>query len=154
MDDNGFIAFRRAVVGDAAELAVLHALSFGAEAWNEEQVRGSLVLDTTQGWLGVRDGVACGFILCQVIEGEAEILTFCVRPEDRRQGVGKMLVWRALEAMTSKVGVVWLEVAEDNAAAIALYEAAGFVSDGVRPNYYKRGDKRVNAVTYVYITRG
>jgi ribosomal-protein-alanine N-acetyltransferase len=34
---------------------------------------------------------------------------------------------------------MFLEVAVDNAPAIALYEAAGFAAVGRRPGYYDRG---------------
>ncbi|HEY0838393.1 MAG TPA: alanine acetyltransferase, partial [Azospirillum sp.] len=36
--------------------------------------------------------------------------------------------------------------AEDNAAARALYAAAGFATVGRRPGYYKRPDGRVAAL--------
>ena len=34
-------------------------------------------------------------------------------------------------------GVVYLEVRTDNAAAIALYESAGFANIGLRKRYYR-----------------
>jgi len=39
-----------------------------------------------------------------------------------------------------------LEVAVDNAAAIALYEAAGFTVKGRRRRYYRRTDGNVDAI--------
>jgi ribosomal-protein-alanine N-acetyltransferase len=41
---------------------------------------------------------------------------------------------------------VFLEVAEDNAAAIALYANNKFVEVGRRPGYYSRKDGRVTAL--------
>ena len=154
-DMNGLtsITIRRAEIADTAELAGLHAESFGQGGWDVDQMCGSLALNTTQGWVAIKDGQACGFILCQVLDDEAEILTFCVRPIFRQNGIGMALVKHALKAMTPEIVTLWLEVAEDNTPAITLYEEAGFVTAGLRPNYYRRGDERVNAVKYVYITR-
>lgn len=154
MSTSSSMVVRRAEIADTAELAGLHAESFGPAGWTVDQMCGSLALETTQGWVVLKEGRACGFILCQVLDGDAEILTFCVSPTLRRQGLGIMLVKHALGAIAPRVLTLWLEVAEDNVPAIALYEAAGFVYGGVRPNYYRRGEKRINAVKYVFITRG
>jgi ribosomal-protein-alanine N-acetyltransferase len=43
-------------------------------------------------------------------------------------------------AMVAGAARMFLEVADDNAAALALYAALGFTQVGVRPRYYERGD--------------
>ncbi len=72
---------------------------------------------------------------------EAEILNLAVDPAWRRRGVGSALLnevtWQAR-------GIVFLEVAEPNAAAIALYRKLGWCEAGFRPGYYNQGT--VNAV--------
>lgn len=40
----------------------------------------------------------------------------------------------------------FLEVAADNAAALALYKAAGFQTAGLRPRYYKRAGGEIDAL--------
>ena len=42
---------------------------------------------------------------------------------------------------------LWLEVAQDNAAALALYAAVGFEVIGRRPAYYRRAKGAVDALT-------
>lgn len=153
MDEAMTITIKCADIKDAPELAGIHAGCFGSERWSEDQLRGSLSLSTTRGWVISADGKACGFILCQVLDGDAEILTFCVSPEFRRKGYGVSLIKHVLGEIASNIITLWLEVAEDNSPAIALYEGAGFVHGGLRPNYYKRGDRRINAIKYVYITK-
>ncbi|MCP5361935.1 MAG: GNAT family N-acetyltransferase [Hyphomicrobiales bacterium] len=70
---------------------------------------------------------------------EAEILTFCVHPDDRRQGIGHMLLRQAKMLLQAQgVRLLHLEVAEDQPPAIALYKQAGFTSCGLRRGYYKR----------------
>lgn len=132
---------RPAVLADAAEMARLHALCFGAAAWDEAQLAGSLALDSTKGWFSE----AGGFILCQLMGDEAEILTFCVAPDRQRQGVGRALMAAAVQGLAA---TLFLEVAEDNHPARALYEAAGFRQVGRRRGYYTHGAEAVDALLY------
>ena len=82
-----------------------------------------------------------GFILMRAVAGEAEILTLAVRPAARRAGVGARLVRMGLEGAVERGATrVFLEVAEDNVAARALYAGAGFVEAGRRPGYYAAAD--------------
>jgi ribosomal-protein-alanine N-acetyltransferase len=72
---------------------------------------------------------------------EAEILNIAVDPEFRRRGVASAL----LNTVCQKArGTIFLEVAEPNAAAIALYTKHGWECAGLRPGYYDHGT--VNAV--------
>jgi len=82
-----------------------------------------------------------GFILIRVVADEAEILTLAVHPTARRRGIAARLTAQAAEAARS-LGVVrlFLEVAEDNAPARALYAALGFQPAGRRRGYYARKD--------------
>ena len=72
---------------------------------------------------------------------EAEILTLAVHPTARRRGIAARLTAQAAAAARS-LGVVrlFLEVAEDNAPARALYAALGFQPAGRRRGYYARKD--------------
>jgi ribosomal protein S18 acetylase RimI-like enzyme len=77
----------------------------------------------------------------QSAPGEAEILNIAVDPSFRRRGVGSAL----LDTVCREAqGVVFLEVAEPNAPAIALYTKRGWERAGMRPGYYDHGN--VNAV--------
>lgn len=93
-------------------------------------------------------GAPDGFILLQVAAGEAEILTLAVDPDQRRAGRGQSLIQAALKAaQAAGADAMFLEVAVDNDAAIALYGCAGFVQTGIRRGYYARpGDVRVDAL--------
>jgi ribosomal-protein-alanine N-acetyltransferase len=86
-------------------------------------------------------GELLGFILGRAMAGEAEVLTLAVDPAARRQGLGRALVEAmAAQAQARGARTVFLEVAADNAAAIGLYEAAGFSQVGLRRGYYRRAD--------------
>jgi ribosomal-protein-alanine N-acetyltransferase len=116
---------------EAGELAVLHATAF-AHPWNAEAIAEVLA---GPGAFGLRaDG---GFILARTLAGEAEILTLAVAPLARRRGLAKRLVEAAIvQSLAAGADSLFLEVAADNAPAIALYVGAGFETVGRRRGYY------------------
>lgn len=118
-----------------ARLASLHAQAFAA-SWSE--VEFADLLDQP-GVFAVEE--ADGFILIRVVLDEAEILTLAVRPSARRAGLGGRLVGQgAIAAAQAGAVRLFLEVAEDNVAARALYERAGFGQIGRRKAYYAASD--------------
>jgi len=87
------------------------------------------------------DGEDDGFILVRTILDEAEILTLAVRPSGRRNGMGARLVRAAVHrARSMGAERLFLEVAEDNVVARALYAGCGFRTTGRRRGYYARPD--------------
>ena len=120
---------------DAPRLAILHAAAF-ERPWSAEDLA-AMIADGA-----VALAVADGFILLRTFGLEAEILTVAVDPRAQRRGVGRALLQAVLGAAAQRgVQSVFLEVAEDNAAAAALYAAAGFEPIGRRKAYYPRGSK-------------
>ena len=88
-----------------------------------------------------------GYILATIIDGEAEILSIGVTPDRQRQGVGKRLLQHFFEHGTSQnMTRVVLEVAEDNVPALGLYRDFGFVEFGRRKDYYKQGNRKIDAI--------
>ena len=88
-----------------------------------------------------------GYLLATMIDGEAEILSIGVRLDRQRQGVGKRLLQHFFEHGTSqKMARVVLEVAEDNVPALGLYRDFGFVEFGRRKDYYKQGNRKIDAI--------
>lgn len=88
-----------------------------------------------------RKGMLGGFILSRLLPPDAEILTFAVDPAYRGAGLGRMILDRHLENLErGGARLVFLEVADDNEAALKLYGRAGFKEIGRRENYYQRAD--------------
>ncbi|WP_374392396.1 GNAT family N-acetyltransferase [Tabrizicola sp.] len=116
-------------------LAALHARCFRSPPpWNAADFAGFLA-DPLAFLLVEGDA---GFLLGRAVAGEAELLTLAVAPEARRRGLARMLVARFLyQAQLRGADRAFLEVAADNAAAIALYESAGFAPAGRRRGYYR-----------------
>lgn len=78
-----------------------------------------------------------GFIVWRVVADEAEIITIGVHPDARRGGIAAaMLVLAENDAKKRGASKMFLEVAENNHPARAMYERNGFVQIGVRPKYY------------------
>jgi ribosomal protein S18 acetylase RimI-like enzyme len=72
---------------------------------------------------------------------EAEVLNIAVDPVFRRRGVASSL----LASLCAQArGIIFLEVAEPNSPAIALYTKLGWEYAGFRAGYYNHGT--VNAV--------
>jgi len=79
-----------------------------------------------------------GFAMGRIAGPEAELLTIAVKPEARGNGIGRALLNR-LEIQSVKLGAteLFLEVATNNVAALALYTSAGFSQCGQRKDYYE-----------------
>jgi len=88
-----------------------------------------------------------GCAIIRIAAGEAEVLTIAVAPSARRRGVGGTVLSRALDAAREGGAPrVFLEVAADNAPALALYRRHGFGQAGLRRGYYPRASHRVDAL--------
>ena len=121
----------------APALAAIHRQAFSAaEAWSEAAL--ALQLQAPGGY-GLVETTG-GFALARVIIDEAELLTLAVVPGMRRRGIAATLL-RGIAAGAADRGArqVFLEVSERNAAARALYAAAGFAPVGRRRSYYPDG---------------
>lgn len=125
-------------------LSYLHERAFAPErGWSPDEFRALLAGRGIH--LVTRKGA---FLLGRALVGEAEILTLATEPEMRRRGLGRDLLIDFIEISRSEsCDRIFLEVASDNAAARALYAAAGFVEAGTRPRYYAReGRPNVDAI--------
>jgi len=144
----------RVASGDRAQaFADLHLTAFD-RAWTAGELQRlidgpcAFALEAAPEASDERAPAPLGFIVVRAVAGEAEILTLAVHPKARRQGLGRTLVQAAAAtAATFGAEAFWLEVAVDNAAAIALYAETGFHTAGRRPGYYARkGGERVDAL--------
>lgn len=139
----------RVSAAQSADLAALHRQSFPAEEqWSTQSIAEMLTspyvwagLATCQEmWQEKRQEKPVGMLIGRCIAGEAEILTLCVHPHQRRHGIARALVaWAQVTALQAGAERLFLEVSVHNTGALALYEQAGFVRCGVRKRYYSDG---------------
>ena len=125
------------VEADIPQIAELERLCF-SDPWSEQTLRASLENELYR-FVAVKDGArVLGYAGMFLTVPEAQIANIAVAPDVRRQGLGRLLL-RGLVSEAAQAGaeVVFLEVREHNAGAIALYEQEGFVRVGMRKNYYE-----------------
>lgn len=129
---------------DASAIAALHRRLFNP-SWDDASIAALMVPPTGLALratisppLPSRDGLA-GFLLARATGGEAEILTIGVAPECQRQGLARRLLETAFPVLSGRGSLrLFLEVAADNAAALALYRGLDFSEVGRRRAYYAR----------------
>ena len=81
-------------------------------------------------------GVACGWLVVD----ELHITVVAVDPDERQRGHGHCLLLALLQrARQDGAAHATLEVSDDNIAALALYNRAGFRTAGRREDYYRDG---------------
>lgn len=140
------IAVRPATAFDLDVLALLHEGAFAQsrdQPWNRDAIAALLAMPGAFGLIGLAGGEPTGLAIARVVAGEAELLTLGVLPQARRQGLARLLLGEATSrAAAEGAERIFLEVAEGNLPAQALYAEAGFVQVGRRAGYYLRADGR------------
>lgn len=129
---------------DARAMAALHRHLFDPP-WSDDSIAALMAPPTGFALAAIlsppcpsRGGLA-GFLLARAAAGEAEILTIGVAPECQRQGLARRLLENTFPALSARgARRLFLEVADDNAAALALYRGLGFSEAGRRRAYYAR----------------
>ena len=121
---------------DAGAIAALHAASFH-RGWSEQEVEGLLIERSVVTHRAARGGTLCGFIMSRLAADEAEILSVAVARAQQGRGLARALLGLHLRRLAGLgCRAVFLEVDENNRAAIRLYNRAGFREVSRRANYY------------------
>ena len=131
-------------VGDAEIVACIHALCFD-EDWDAATIKKVLAMPGAFGFAARTDPASdiAGFALARIVADKCELLSLGVAPNWRGLGIGGGLFDAAMvRACALNAARFYLEVAEDNAPAIALYQQTGFAEIGRRKNYYRRKSGR------------
>ncbi len=130
-------------MGDSARMAQIHAEGF-AHPWSRQEFERQLSQGAVADLLvsqGIFGEIATGLAISQIVAGEAELFSIVLDREVR----GRRLAARLLEAHAARLRragaqCLFLEVAADNAAALALYHRLGFSRIGRRRGYYPGGN--------------
>lgn len=138
------VEFRRATPADVDGMVAIEAHSF-SDPWSRYALRSAvdspaLVVTVAElaGGPGARPEVG-GYSVVARAADEAELLNLAVAGAARGHGIGTSLVERAIaEAIQWGARAMFLEVRASNAAALELYDRAGFREVGRRTAYYRR----------------
>ena len=78
----------------------------------------------------------CGLLM---VLDEGDITNVAVRPDHRKKGIADAILTDVLsESQKRGARTIYLEVRESNLPAQKLYEKHGFVSCGIRKNFYRK----------------
>jgi [ribosomal protein S18]-alanine N-acetyltransferase len=127
---------------DVEAVAALDAELFPHDPWSPEQLWGELAHVPETRWYAVHedDEGVDGYVGLYAVPPDGDVATIAVAPRSQRQGLGRVLLDALVEeARRRGVAQLFLEVLEDNEAALALYAASGFESQGRRRDYYGPG---------------
>lgn len=121
---------------DIAKIAKLEEICF-SEPWSANAILESLS-HGTKFFVAKKKDELLGYVGISVVLDEGYITNVAVFPSWRGRGVGKALI-NAVTNMAEEnaLSFVSLEVRQSNAAAIALYEKTGFVTEGKRKAFYR-----------------
>lgn len=146
MSNGAPVEIVRASALDARSIAGLHRRALG-QPWPADDIALLVSGPGGHGWIALCAGCPVGHALARRAADEAEILAIGSRPAARRRGVARALLNRAIGDLAN-LGArrIYLEVAVDNAPALALYRACGFARVGKRTDYYRRGSGAIDAV--------
>lgn len=115
--------------------ASIRTSAWSASSW------GTTLAGNTATLIAYVGDVPAGFACFAAMYEQGELLMVGVLPAYRRLGLARRLVQQG-EAQTRWLGAteIHLEVASQNAPAIALYTALGYETIGRRKAYYPDGD--------------
>ncbi len=116
--------------------------------WSEESFKECLSNDRFY-FIGAFDGEELiGYGGIMTVFDEGDVVNIAVKSDFRSLGIGrKILDALCVEAKKRGVTLLHLEVREGNAAARHLYDTFGFMTDGIRKNYYVKPQENAVLMT-------
>ncbi len=134
---------REATLADLDAMHRIELACFPAEPWSRASLAEELHRPGIVALVAEDDDGVTGFALGLMVIDTMDVLQIAVDPARQRRGTGRALV-QALHAAAPFAAQAFLEVRVDNAPAIAMYLACGYVEIHVRRRYYSDGcDARI-----------
>lgn len=127
---------------DIPTLVDLEHELFGADAWSAPTWWAELAGRPRRDYVTVtRDEAVVGYAGLDLGGEVADVMTFAVAPGSQGVHLGSRLLTLVVRrAREAGAAYLLLEVRDDNTAAKALYDRAGFEVLSVRRRYYQPGD--------------
>lgn len=138
------LIIRKLTEEDVEPLSAIESASFSMP-WSAEDFAALLTRDYCVYYVAEVDGEVAGCCGMTNICNEGNIDNVVVAEKFRGQGIATALLERLLkEGDSLGVTAYTLEVRVSNASAIHVYEKLGFVSEGIRPNFYEKPTEDAN----------
>lgn len=132
------IVYRKMRAEDVPFISRLEEETFSMP-WSADSFLQMIEKEDTAYFVAEEDGKLLGGCGLLLIAGEGNITNVVVAPGERRRGVATgLLTYLIAEGDQAGLCAYTLEVRVSNEAAIRLYEKLGFVSEGIRPNFYEK----------------
>ena len=107
--------------------------------WSPDDFLDMIRKEDARYYVAEEDGRVMGGCGVLLIVGEGNITNVVIAPEARNRGIGTgLLRYMMEEGKKDGLTAYTLEVRVSNAPAIHVYEKLGFVSEGIRPNFYEK----------------
>jgi len=148
------LATRTARASDIDALVRIENAVFQADRISRRSFRQLIERETSVARVAEIDGAVVGYfiVLFRRGSGVARLYSIAVAPEHAGAGVGRLLLAEAEDVAYDKDRMILrLEVRDDNARAIRVYEKAGYRRIGVEPDYY---EDHAAALRYEKVLRG
>jgi [ribosomal protein S18]-alanine N-acetyltransferase len=139
---SAYLRIREAQSSDIDDLVRLEMKAFASDRLSRRRLRAHTRSPTAGLLVARRGGKIAGYALVLIRRGShaARLHSLAVEPDAARQGIGSRLLAAAEAAALARGATnLRLEVRTDNAAAIRLYERAGYRMIGRRDGYYEDG---------------
>jgi ribosomal-protein-alanine N-acetyltransferase len=143
--ENG-VRLRRAAISDASRIQKIDAENFKIP-YSLNVVIETTLHDIVFTAVDESDTVL-GYIIGVNNFDSIDIIRIAVDERHKRRGIGGMLLREIIDGYPELD--FFLEVRENNAPAIALYEKLGFRQVGIRKGFYSEYEPPVNAITMKY----
>jgi len=116
--------------------------------WSRESYLGELKNNFATYLVGDYEGEVIGYGGIWVVFDEGHITNVAVAPEFRKAGVGQALMEELEKAARQKKATrILLEVRPSNIAALALYRGLGYLTSGLRKEYYSDNNEDALVMT-------
>lgn len=132
---------------DLEDINGLHTVSSLSlkESWSLDAIKKELSNRFARYIVCKEDNKVVGFAGAWLIASEGQITNIAVHPDYRGKGVGKKLMKSLISSLKEEDCIaITLEVRESNEIAKNLYKSFGFVSEGIRKNFYEDNKEDAN----------
>jgi ribosomal-protein-alanine N-acetyltransferase len=130
------VHIRLATTDDIMQIFTIFLLNFESpwspKAINESVQKGSVYVAVKNS----DENAILGYIIIYEGFDTVEIMNIAVDDDCKRQGIGEKLLTYIINKYRESSLDIWLDVRDNNEAAIKLYEKKGFEQIGLRKGYY------------------